>query len=161
VLYERHAPAVFRFAWLLTASGTDAEDITQECFLVLLRKTFDPEKAQLRTWLLGITRHLCMRSNHRRQRASPVLSEPAASEESIEAAMIRGETAEAVRRAVLMLPEGQREAVFLFEFEGFSLQETAQILEIEANAVKARLHRGRERLKRSLRGLRNETRKAK
>jgi len=49
-----------------------------------------------------------------------------------------------------MLPEQQREALYLFEFEGLKLSQIAEILEIEVNAVKARLFRGRENLKRLL-----------
>jgi RNA polymerase sigma factor (sigma-70 family) len=58
ILYERHVKAVFSFAWLLMNSKADAEDVTQECFLVLMRKAaaFDPSKAQVRTWMLSVTR---------------------------------------------------------------------------------------------------------
>jgi RNA polymerase sigma-70 factor (ECF subfamily) len=53
------------------------------------------------------------------------------------------------------LPQMQREALYLFEFEELSLAEIAQVLHIEANAVKARLYRAREQLKRLLAHLRN------
>ena len=69
---------------------------------------------------------------------------------TVEERLIRGETSKAVRDAVAALPGPQREALFLFEFEGLSLAETAAILHIEPNAVKARLYRAREELKRSL-----------
>src|SRR5206468_2358363 len=71
LLYERHWNAVYRFAWLLTSSVPDAEDITQECFLALMRKpaAFDPRRAQLRTWLIGVARnqHLYRRRNQARE----------------------------------------------------------------------------------------------
>src|SRR5579872_2825022 len=114
-LYDRHRDAVYRFAWALTRSQSDAEEIAQDSFLTLLGKAedFRPEAASLRTWLLGMTRNLCYR---RRSRAEP-LGEvmPEMADESaiaaIEAALIRNETAEAVRRAVLLLPTPQREAI--------------------------------------------------
>jgi RNA polymerase sigma factor (sigma-70 family) len=68
--------------------------------------------------------------------------------------LIRLERAEAVRRAMEELPAPQREALYLFEFEDLSLAEAAFILEIEPNAVKARLYRAREQLKRLLAPLR-------
>jgi DNA-directed RNA polymerase specialized sigma24 family protein len=42
----------------LTGSIADAEDIAQECFLGLIRKapSFDPTRAQLRTWLIAVVR---------------------------------------------------------------------------------------------------------
>lgn len=64
------------------------------------------------------------------------------------------ERAQAVQRALDMLPEAQREALYLFEFEGLSLADSAEVLGIDANAVKARLYRGREQLKRLLGPLR-------
>jgi len=158
VLYHRHRDAVYRFAWVITRSAADAEDAVQECFLMLNRKAaeYRPERAQLRTWLLGMVRNVC----YRRARADAAAGAAAVAETAegpgIEAALIRDETGEAVRRAVMALPDAQREAIALFEFEELSLSEAAAVLGIDANAVKARLHRGRETLKRSLAMLRLE-----
>lgn len=69
---------------------------------------------------------------------------------ALDEGLIRLERAEAVRLAIDALPAPQREALYLFEFEGMSLAEIAVILEIEPNAVKARLYRAREQLKRLL-----------
>jgi RNA polymerase sigma-70 factor (ECF subfamily) len=153
LLYRRHRDAVYRFAWVITRSTADAEDAVQECFLTLSRKatSFDAGRAQLRTWLLGIVRNICQR----RRRGEPDEEfEDMAEDSGVESALIREETGEAVRRAVMSLPEAQRLAITLFEFEELSLAETAAVLGIEANAVKARLHRGREILKRRLAPLR-------
>jgi RNA polymerase sigma-70 factor, ECF subfamily len=153
VLYHRHRDAVYRFAWVLTRSQVDAEDVVQECFLTLNRKAadFDPSRAQLRTWLLGVVRNVCLR---RMRGATSAAMADTAADAGIEAALIRDEISEAVRRAVLALPVAQREAIALFEFGDLSLSETAAVLGIEPNAVKARLHRGREALKKSLAPLR-------
>ena len=157
-LYERHRDAVYRFAWALTRSPVDAEEIAQDSFLLLMRKAADfrPEAASLRTWLLGMTRNLCLRRRRNEPAAGdiPEIGQDAA----IEAALIRNQTAEAVRRAVMALPEAQREAIVLFELEELSIAETAAILGIERNAVKARLFRGREKLKQTLPSLAPEGR---
>ncbi len=52
-----------------------------------------------------------------------------------------------VREAVFSLPPLQREALVLFEYEGLALSEIASILGTDVGAVKARLHRARERLR--------------
>jgi RNA polymerase sigma-70 factor (ECF subfamily) len=157
VLYHRHRDAVYRFAWVITRSSADAEDAVQECFLTLNRKAaeYDSRRSQLRTWLLGIVRNLCYR---RYRGGRPDDAEACidacltdtAEDAGMEAALIREEMGEAVRRAVLALPQAQREAIVLFEFEELSLAETAAVLGIEPNAVKARLYRGREMLKKNL-----------
>jgi RNA polymerase sigma-70 factor, ECF subfamily len=152
ILYERHAKAVFSFAWVLMNSRADAEDIAQESFLVLMRKAavFDPSKAQLRTWMLSVTRHLCWQFKQRTCRAEQLDVEPYSQGATVEQAAITSEIESAVRQAVQALPEAQREAIFLFEFEELSLKEVSSVLNIDANALKARLHRGREQLKRAL-----------
>lgn len=152
-LYERYAGSILSFAWVMTHSKPDAEEIVQETFVVLIRKasSFDPRKSQLRTWLFGIARNLCYQKRQRDQRDHRLPdAESSRTIASSESELIREEAAEAVRSAVAALPEAQRAAVFLFEFEGLSLNETATVLQVEANAVKARLHRGRENLKNAL-----------
>jgi RNA polymerase sigma-70 factor, ECF subfamily len=58
-VYQRHRLATYRFAYRLTASAPAAEDIVQDCFLTLLRNAaFDARQGSLRTYLLGIVRHL-------------------------------------------------------------------------------------------------------
>ena len=56
-----------------------------------------------------------------------------------------------MREAVLSLPPLQREALVLFEYEGLSLSEVAEIAGSDVGAIKARLYRAREGLRRSLR----------
>ena len=153
LLYERHWNAVYRFAWLLTRSVPDAEDITQECFLALIRKKafFDPARGQLRTWLIGVARnqHLQRRRDLPPEGDSDGVEKVGVSS-TLDEGLIRLERAEAVRRAIETLPAAQRDALYLFEFEGMSLADIAEVLEIEPNAVKARLYRAREQLKRLL-----------
>jgi RNA polymerase sigma-70 factor (ECF subfamily) len=61
--------------------------------------------------------------------------------------------AERVSRALATLPAVQREAVVLFEMEGFSIQDIAELQGVSVPAVKTRLARGRERLRRHYRRL--------
>ena len=56
--------------------------------------------------------------------------------------------AERVSRALAGLNAGQREAVILFELENFSIEEIAALQKVTVSAVKSRLQRGRERLRR-------------
>jgi RNA polymerase sigma-70 factor (ECF subfamily) len=57
---------------------------------------------------------------------------------------------EAVRRAVLTLPDMQREVLILSHYEQMPLAEIADILEIEVGAVKSRLQRARASLRETL-----------
>src|SRR5690606_12996818 len=126
---------------------------TQECFLALVQRPvrFDPNRSQLRTWLFAVARNQHLSRCRRRAReAGPDSGDAPQESPGLLEDLIRYETADAVRRAMQALPVAQREALYLFEFEGLSLADTAAVLGIEPNAVKARLFRGREQLKRSL-----------
>ena len=79
------------------------------------------------------------------RRGSPV--SPSAESEAI-VGLETGEVLEMLER----LPEGQRNAVYLSDVMGFSYKEIAQILEVPMGTVTSRIHRGRESLRKSLRG---------
>src|SRR5580693_5480049 len=68
-LFDEHHAPLFRFAWRLTGSAADAEDIVQECFLALLRPgcQFDAARTPLRTYLFGAVHHQAMKRRQRRE----------------------------------------------------------------------------------------------
>ena len=149
-LYQRHRTAAFRFAYRLTASAPAAEDIVQECFLALLGGArFDGRQASLRTYLLGIVRHLAWKRARLADRESAEVDDRADGFDPL-GRVLAAERAEMVERAVAALPLGQREALILFEYEELSLEEIAGITGADVGAVKARLFRARESLRRRL-----------
>ena len=156
-LYERHRLPVFRFAYRLLGSIEAAEDVTHDCFLSLIRRpdSFDPDRASLRTYLFAAARNLAMKHFRRlgREGSLDELAEGqvASSKQEPLRRVLREELADQVREAVLALPPLQREAVVLFEYEDLSLSEIAAITQSDVGAVKARLYRARERLRRTLR----------
>ena len=68
-LFDDHHLPLFRFAWRLTGSMADAEDIVQECFLGLLRAEcgFDPARTAIRTYLFGAVRNQALKRLRRRE----------------------------------------------------------------------------------------------
>jgi RNA polymerase sigma-70 factor (ECF subfamily) len=155
-LYERHRDAVFRFAYRLLGSTGLAEDITHDCFLSLLRQPqkFDSSRASLRTYLLAAARNLSFKQFRRAGNDVTVeeLTEELRMPEGAEPLrqLLDEELSGEVQRAVESLPPLQREALVLFEFEELSLAEIAVVVGADVGAVKARLHRARQRLKRIL-----------
>jgi RNA polymerase sigma-70 factor (ECF subfamily) len=157
-LYERHRRPLFRFIYRMLGSVPVAEDVTHECFLVLLthRGRFDPSRASLRTFLCAVGRNLSLKQLRKRGLETLVdeLPEPRENEPGVSAPplarLIDGERQAAVQEAVASLPPLQREVLILFEYEEQSLADIAQIVEADVGTVKARLHRARERLRRTL-----------
>jgi len=156
-LYDRHRQPIFRFAYRLLGEVDIAEDVTHDCFLSLIRKpqNFRPERASLRTYLFAAARNLALkyfRDAGRETGLDDMTEEPQlSSRQEPLRKLLDEELAAEVRRAVFSLSPLQREALVLFEYEGLSLNEIAEITGADVGAVKGRLYRARERLKSILR----------
>jgi RNA polymerase sigma-70 factor (ECF subfamily) len=155
-IYQRHRDAVFRFSYRMLGSLPVAEDVTQDCFLVLLRNPdrFDPTRAALRTFLLAVARNQALK----RLRYSGVEVDldvvdtevgPNGSAGPL-GQLLSSEVVTLVKAAIDRLPVLQREALVLFEYEGLSMAEIATIVDADIGTVKARLYRSRQALKRML-----------
>ncbi len=150
--FHRHKDIVYRFAFRMTGSSSTAEDVVQDCFVAFWQKpqAYDPSRGALRAFLLGVARNLILK-RWRNERPHDSLNEAMEDEGASRPFDIEGqERAEAVKRAILLLPPLQREAVILAEYEELSLQEIAQATAAELAAVKSRLHRARQNLRRML-----------
>jgi len=150
-LFDDHHAPLFRFAYRMTGSAADAEDIVQECFLELLRPgcSYDPGRTSVRTYLFGVVRNQSLKRIQRNARAQEIEAEPVAAH-SPESLALRAELKDVVAAAVLQLPESQRDVLILSHYEQLPLAEIAGLLELEPFAVKSRLQRARARLKETL-----------
>lgn len=146
--FHQHKDVLYRFAYRMTGSSSMAEDVVQECFLVLWRKpgAYNSARGALRAFLLGVTRNLIFR-RWRDQRQYQSLDEDFA---YLPVDVVSSERDEAVAKAVQALSPLQREALILAEYEEMSLEQIASVTETEIAAVKSRLHRARENLRRML-----------
>jgi RNA polymerase sigma-70 factor (ECF subfamily) len=140
---------VYRFVYRLVGRADLAEDITQDCFLAVLRdpRRWDAGRGDMKTYLFAIARNLAFK-RFRDDHSAAQVEEGLAG--SIADQRMDQELAAVVAQMVSQLPDLQREALILFEIEGFQLTEIAQIVSADVGVVKSRLHRARERLKRTL-----------
>jgi RNA polymerase sigma-70 factor, ECF subfamily len=147
--FRQHKDAVYRFAWRMTNSAAAAEDIAQDVFLTLLRQPdrFDEARGRLRPFLLGVARNLALKK-WREESRWDVLDEQGFLVQPVDISC--DDTSRIVGNAVNSLPPLQREVLILAEYEDLSLDEIARAVESEIGAVKARLHRARENLRRML-----------
>jgi len=148
--FDQYQQPVFRFLYRMTRRPDVAEDLTQETFLALLRTPgrFDAARGSVRTFLFAIARHLALKE-FRDGRAE----QPWQEEDDLRAAPDPRpgiEAGAAVAEAIAALTPLEREALVLFEYEGLTLEEIAAVSATDVGAVKSRLHRARERLKREL-----------
>ena len=117
-------------------------------------KTYDPSRGPLASYLYGMARRLVWRHLERNRSHQPlVMDEAEADDLAVPEQLIsrsetqgdleRDEVIHSVRRAILSLPSGYREAVVLCEFHELSYAEAAQVLGCAVGTVRSRLHRAR------------------
>ena len=154
VLYERYRDPIFRFAYRLLGSVEAAEDVTHDCFLSLIKEPgrFDSSRASLRTYIYAAARNLAAKryNSFARETGIERLDEEPSDGREPMAQVLDNELAKVVQRAIASLPPLQREALVLFEYDELSLAEIAAIVGADANTVKARLFRAREKLRAGL-----------
>jgi RNA polymerase sigma-70 factor, ECF subfamily len=147
-------PALHRYCSRMTGSALDGEDLVQETLAQAChRLTLLQGEVQLRPWLFTIAHHKCVDFLRSRRAFRSVgdadvdLEDLSEHEVTIDDAVeTRKLAADAFSRLVLALPPRERAAVILKDLLDHSLEETATILETSVGAVKAALHRGREKL---------------
>lgn len=147
--FDDHHKAIYRFVYRLTGRPDLAEDITQDCFLAILRdpQRWNAARGGMKTYLFAIARNLAFK-RYRDDHSDQQLEQDRAL--SITDRRMDQELPVLVAQMVSQLPELQREALILFEYEGFQLNEISQIVNADVGVVKSRLHRAREKLKQVL-----------
>lgn len=157
-----HGASVYRLALNQTRSPHDAEDVSQDVFLRLLRdKTDFVDDGHLKAWLLRVTINRCLevRRSAWRRRAVIGVDEEWATLEAVadgdpaddpEARTLAALAKSPVWKAMQQLPEAWRLAVHLHHVEGYSTEEIAQLTHCKAATVRTRLHRARKKLRDAL-----------
>ena len=151
--YDAHVDRVFRLCYrIANGDGERAQEFTQETFVRAFEKLagFRGESA-LSTWLHSIAVSVSlngMRKVKRRQERETEFEDVpaiAAVERHAEPDLKRR-----LRRAVAELPEHYRVVFVMYDMEGYTHDEIADVLKVPAGTSKARLSRARARLRESL-----------
>src|SRR6266403_788127 len=158
-LIRRHQHRVFAVAGGILRKREDVEDIAQQVFVkaYFSLKRFD-QRAAFSTWLYKITVNECW-DLLRKKKVRPLVYESDRSEEQARVVITAGEkenrgpdiseriaARERVERLLEGLDERDRLMLILKEVEGFSIEEIAEVLNLNGNTVKVRLFRARRRV---------------
>ena len=157
-IYDRYSARIYNFAFRFLKNAEAAEDATQEVFVKMLKHAnqFHGD-AKLSTWLFSITANWCRdylrKADNKAKESDDVLvTLPAPNELSPERKLELRENEVRVRRALEALTPEQREAILLSRYQGLSYAEIAQIAGCSEGAVKTRVFRAMETLKKALTG---------
>jgi RNA polymerase sigma-70 factor, ECF subfamily len=143
-----HAEVLYRYAYRLTASAADAEDLTQQTFLIAHQKLSQVrEPAGARSWLFAVLRRLYLRSQRKTRRlplAGGAFDIEAVPDEIVDDLMI---DREALQAAIDELPDPYKLVLMSYYFEDLSYQEIAEQFELPVGTVMSRLSRAKSHLR--------------
>jgi len=159
-LFNRHKEVLYTFCYRMLGDSDRAADAFQEAFIRVFRfRTSYQSSRPFRNWLFTIARNVCStmyRTERGHASLDDIADDPAvaAIPESLDFTD-RDLLAEVLSR----LPALSREALLLYEYEGFSYEEIAAMTDSGLSTVKMRIHRARNQLRAMLKPWLHETRK--
>lgn len=158
-LVQRYERALYNYGVKLCGPSADAEDLVQDTFLNVFKylKNFRHE-TKFKNWLYRIATSVCIKKK-RRSKFAPerelsleefLPQDEANVEQELPhwaalplEQLLNEELGYNLKEGILVLPEKYQVVLVLRDVEGFSTEETAQILDISPSNVKVRLHRAR------------------
>lgn len=144
LLYEKYKTAMFTLAYRLCGDFSEAEDVLQEAFLEVFSgiKNFRM-KSTLGAWIKVIVSRKAI-GKYRNRVIFDHLDSKAAEREIVWDKQYDGEL---LQKALLMLPEGFRTVIVLYEIEGYKHHEISEMLGIAVGTSKSQLYHGKKKLK--------------
>ncbi|NLA87556.1 MAG: RNA polymerase sigma factor [Clostridiales bacterium] len=142
--FEKYADTVRRICYIYLKNSFDVEDIFQDVFLQLFRyeMSFDSDEHE-KAWLIRVTINKCkdFHKSFFRSRVCPLDELEITFEDEIE---------NEVMREILALPQKFKNVIYLFYYEGYTVPEISEILQVKVNTIYSHLHRARKILKEKL-----------
>ncbi len=149
---EQYADRLFRFAFASLRNREQAEDVVQESFARVWERRETVDFAKAKSYLFTTAHHAMVDEVRQRQRTSDI-------EELATFADPKGvpypDVNDILHKALATLPEAQRNAVLLRDYEGYSYQEIGNITGMTEAQVKVNIFRARTALKNKLKSIDN------
>ena len=159
-LYQRYSRILYSLAYRLVADHQVAEDLLQDAFLAIWRRStsYSPQTGAARSWLISILHHRAIDHLRRVRRRSTLQEAPLEELELNETTAFpdvwedvwRSVKSSQVRAALMKIPVEQRLVIELAYFQGWTHTEIAEGVQIPLGTVKARLRLGLIHLKHAL-----------
>lgn len=155
-LVHKYEQAVFNTIYRYIGYRDDVEDLAQEIFIKVWRNASKFKgKSKFSTWLYRITANHCFNYRRKHKRGNVSLDELAERGKTPEALKVEPDweqkrRVESVRKAVNALPERQRMALVLAQYEGRSYKEIADIMKVSVSSVESLIFRARSHLREKL-----------
>jgi RNA polymerase sigma-70 factor, ECF subfamily len=148
--YDALGPDLCRYALMILADASLAEDAVQQAFTRLLRRGRLDDVRSAKAFVRVMVRNEAYRLLAQQQPTQQVTDEPASLLESVDASLERGDEKHQLDRAMLRLTPEQREVVHLKVYEQLTFAQIAELLGIPQNTAASRYRLALERLRQML-----------
>lgn len=154
--YRRHGGAVYALARRVVRDPGVAEEVTQEVFVRLWTAPdrFDPDRGSLRSWLLSQTHGRSIdrlrADSSRRLREERHAQRTADAGYDVEREAWDLAVADRLKDVMADLPDGERQAIELAYFDGYTYREVARLLDTPEGTIKSRIRAGLKRMRAGL-----------
>jgi len=152
-LYERYKDWVFNVSYRMSNHEQEAEDITQKVFVQLFRKidSFRGDSA-FSSWLYRMAMNICINHFHREKTRRSHMAGQLPGDENLSAGILKDAVqpftlGPHLENALRRLPAGYRAVFVLYDIEGYTHQEIAEMRNITVGTSKSQLHKARKELK--------------
>ncbi|MBN2191751.1 MAG: sigma-70 family RNA polymerase sigma factor [Polyangiaceae bacterium] len=143
-LVTDHHAGTWRFLRRLGLAPEDADDALQEVILITARKLAGVRRGNEASFLFGTALRVARRALRRRSRRAEVdLAEVENDEPGVDVLVEQRQRRALLDRILASMPEDLRTVFVLYEIEGFTMAEIAEVLNIPSGTVASRLRRGR------------------
>jgi RNA polymerase sigma-70 factor (ECF subfamily) len=159
VIFQRHKDKLFNFALRFVGNRADAEDAVSHTFMMVCEKRYTNKPgASFKTWAYTVIRNFCLSKMRSRTKFYPLWSSKNGSDHdeiidvedhkvSAREDLNQKEMMVIVQKAIQKLPDEQKEALLLREYNGLNYEEIAQVLDCSLEKVKVLIFRARNHLK--------------
>jgi RNA polymerase sigma-70 factor (ECF subfamily) len=154
---ERYQSLVYRWSIGIVFDGDEADDLTQEVFVLAYRKLASfREEGTIEGWLYRITRRVAGKHRRKRTRRAMIATLPAARPArevyttDPGARVDRQQALQLILESMMELPERQREVFDLVDLQGHSAGEAGELLGLKSVSVRANLFKARASIRRRI-----------
>ncbi|HVV48803.1 MAG TPA: sigma-70 family RNA polymerase sigma factor [Polyangia bacterium] len=151
-IYDAYYATVARWVRCLGGPTADREDLVQDVFVIVYRRLADFDGRNVVGWLYRITAHhvrdyrRLIWIKHIFRRSVALSSEMPSFEPTPVTALETRERQRRLERLLAKLSDTLRVTFVLFEIEGYTAEEIAEMQSVQANTVRARIHRARKKM---------------
>lgn len=149
IIYKTYAQTVYKYLLSCTRSPSLAEELTQETFYQAVKSINRYDKScKISTWLCQIAKHCLYKHIAKsKKEQSAELKDDYPSPSAVETDVLLRQTQTELLKAVHLLPENEREVVYLRLFGGLSFKEIGDIMGHTENWARVTFYRTRQKLR--------------